>query len=169
MDRRRGHRQPLGIRVASAGLFAALVLWGCQAAPERLLLPVAAGAVVELGGEAAAARLRNGRVEVLVAAPGAAAVSLITSSPAVAAGTVALLSYGGETDQAWNTFVYGNAPPGVARVELTLSGATGGRVVEGAWLVVLPDRDVVPDQLHWRFLGPGGEIVQQGDGIRTGS
>jgi len=115
--------------------------------------------------------LRDGRVDVIVAVPGkdgtSGSLSTITSSPAGPDGSVNLLSYGGNTGERWNTFVYGNAPLNVARVELDMPGGTGGQVIDGAWVIVLPDRDVTPDQLHWQFLGPDDEVVLEGDGIRT--
>lgn len=47
--------------------------------------------------------------------------SIITSSRTAPTGTVNLLTYGGDTDAVFNTFVYGNAPAGVAQVRLTSS------------------------------------------------
>ena len=93
--------------------------------------------------------------------------STITSSPAGPEGRVNLLSYGGNTGERWNTFVYGNAPLNVARVELDLPGGLEGQVIDGAGVIALPDSDVTPDQLHWQFLGPDDEVVLEGDGIRT--
>ncbi|MDF2735818.1 MAG: hypothetical protein K0S97_2442 [Chloroflexota bacterium] len=93
-------------------------------------------------------------------------MSTITSSPAQGGmDTVYLLSYGGDTGGQWNTFVYGTAAPNVARVELDLPGGVGGQVVDGAWLVVLPDKDIVPEQLHWRFLAADGSPIREGEGL----
>lgn len=157
---------------AAAFIAAALLLVACQVLSGRPSLPVSAAAIVELGSEAAAAQLRDGRVSVYVAVPGqggqAGTSSPIASSAAAPAGTVNLLSYGGDTGEEWNTFVYGNAPPGVSRVELTMTGGVGGQVVDGAWLIVLPDLDVTPDDLHWRFLDLDGTTLTEGDGILTG-
>ena len=155
---------------ALAIVAAALLLAGCQLLAPRPSLPVTPAAVVELGSEAAAARLVDGRVEVQVAVPGSSgqqgSVSAITSSPAQGGmDTVYLLSYGGDTGGQWNTFVYGTAAPNVARVELDLPGGVGGQVVDGAWLVVLPDKDIVPEQLHWRFLAADGSPIREVEGL----
>jgi hypothetical protein len=167
------HVQPLiSLARAAAIVAAALLLAGCQLLGGRPQLPVQSAAVVDLGSEAVAARLIDGRVEVLVATRGESgepgAVSTITSSPAKAGiDTLNLLSYGGNTGGKWNTFVYGTASPGVAKVELDLPGGVGSPVVDGAWLIALPDKDVVPDQLHWQFLGADGLTIREGDGLLT--
>lgn len=164
--------QPLNGESRAAAFAAALLLAGCQPVSARPSLPVPDAAVVELGSQAAAAQLRDGRVSVVVAVPakregGGGSASVITSSAAAPGGTVNLLSYGGATGEPWNTFVYGNAPPGIARVELSSSAGVGGQVVDGAWLIALPDLDVTPDQVHWRFLGLDGTVLRAGDGIVT--
>lgn len=165
------HVQPLTKLARAAAIVAAAVLLaGCQLLGGRPQLPVQSAAVVDLGPEAAAARLIDGRVEVLVATPGEGgdpgAVSTITSSSAQSGtDTVFLLSYGGNTGGLWNTFVYGTASPNVAKVELDLPGGAGGQVVDGAWLVALPDKDITPDQLHWSFSAADGTIVREGEGL----
>jgi hypothetical protein len=157
--------QGLTRKVAAAAVVAAtIVLVGCQPIG-RPTLPVSASAVVDLGAETAAAQLSNGRVAVLVAVPGQSAPRTITSSAAAPGGTVNMLTYGGTEAGRWNTFVYGNAPADVVRVELTLSGGVGGQVVDGAWLIVLPDPDMTPDVLHWRFLGQDGSALREGEGV----
>ncbi len=149
---------------------AAFLLAGCQLLGGRPERPIQSAAVVDLGSDAVAAQLIDGRIEVLVATPREGgepgAASTITSSPARAGtDTVYLLSYGGNTGGDWNTFVYGTAASGIARVELDLPGGVGGRVIDGAWLVALPDKEVAPDQLHWRFLAADGGTVREGQGL----
>ncbi len=163
--------QPLTtLAKAAAIVAAALLLAGCQLLGGRPQLPVQSAAVVDLGSEAAAARLADGRVEVIVATPGDSdapgAVSTITSSPAQpGTDTVFLLSYGGNTGGQWNTFVYGTASPNVAKVELDLPRGAGGQVVDGAWLVALSDKDITPDQLHWSFSAADGTMDREGEGL----
>lgn len=124
-------------------------------------------------GVAAAALVTHGRVEVWVARPepfGEGEVGPITASAAVPplVDRVLLLSYGGETRQEWNTFVYGTAEPGTVRVELVGFEGLGGQVVDGAWLIVLRETDVTPDQLRWRFLRADGSVRREGSGIGPG-
>lgn len=151
------------------------LLWACTpraAIDPARLLPVPPEAVVRFDGLAAAALTTHGRVEVWVARPdppGKGTVNPITASAAVPPheDRVLLLSYGGEPRHEWNTFVYGTAEPGTARVELDGVEGLGGEVVAGAWLIVLRETDVTPEQLHWRFLRPDGSVRRAGDGIRT--
>lgn len=155
---------------AAAMVAAAFLMAGCQVLGGRPELPVQSAAVVDLGSEAVAARMIDGRVEVLVARPRESgepgAASTIASSPARAGtDTVNLMSYGGNTGEDWNTFVYGTAASGIARVELDLPGGVGGQVVDGAWLVALPDKEVAPDQLLWSFLAADGATVREGQGL----
>jgi hypothetical protein len=154
-----------------ACLFAA-VLAACSS-DSATLLPVPPGAVVRFEGVAAAALISQGRVEVWVARPeliGEGKVGPITASAAVPplVDRVFLLSYGGETRQEWNTFVYGTAEPETARVELVGFEGLGGQVVDGAWLIVLREKDVTPDQLRWRFLRPDDSVRREGTGIGPG-
>lgn len=78
--------------------------------------------------------------------------------------TVHLATYGGETGTAMNSYVWGNAPPRAVRVQLSLGGV-GGQVVDGLYVVALPDKEVRPDALRWSFLDAGGRAVEEGTGI----
>lgn len=125
--------------------------------------------VVNVDGSGIAARIVTGDVQVVVLSREGSewVASAITSSKG-AAGThsVHLLSYGGNTGQEWNTLVYGTAQRNVARV--TVDGfdrPIGGDAVDGAWIVVLREKDVVPDQLITSFLGADGSIIELGKGI----
>jgi hypothetical protein len=143
---------------------AAAALSACGATPR---LPVPDEAVVHFGNEAAAAVIVDGTVELQVAVPGAASPATITSGAGRAGDvSVRLLSYGGETGEEYNTFVYGTAPAGATSVSLFWpSGTVGGQVWGGAWLIVLREKDVTPGQLHWRFRSADGGLVASGDGI----
>jgi hypothetical protein len=33
-------------------------------------------------------------------------------------------------------------------------------------MVALPTKDVLPDRLVWSFIGPGGDVIEGGTGIR---
>jgi hypothetical protein len=75
------------------------------------------------------------------------------------------VSYGGATGEAWNSFVFGTAAPGTVRVELVgFQAQRGGRVVDGAWIIALRERDVSPQEIEWRFIGEDGS-VRTGVGI----
>jgi hypothetical protein len=169
VDRRLREFQSLVRRVGTgAGLAVVLTIAACVPVSGPAALPVAPAAVVAIAPDAAAARIEGTRLEVLIAPAGGASIRAITSSYATRGRTsVNLLSYGGETGDEWNTFVYGTAVPGAARVDLDWPGGVGGAVVDGAWLVVPPDKDVRPDDLTWRFLDAGGTELVRGDGIVT--
>jgi hypothetical protein len=155
-------------------LLIASLVGGCavRAVDPATLLPVKPAAVVRLDdGAAAAALARDGRIEVWVARREGGEVRV--QSIAGSGGAVPLLedrvhlaSHGGDTGEAWNTFVYGTAEPGTARVQLDGFEGLGGQVVDGAWLIVLREKDVTPEQLHWRFLRPDGSVRREGSGIR---
>ncbi len=141
---------------------AAAVLVACQSHGS---LPVHPAAVVDIGDSRAAARAHNRKVEVLVLHDGL--VSVVTSSPAVPGkAAVRLISYGGHELDAFNSFVYGTADPRIAKVAVHMAGAMGGNVVDGAWLVALPQPDVLPDQIHWQMLDASGTVHDEGVGIR---
>lgn len=72
---------------------------------------------------------------------------------------------GAETGDAWNTWVYGVAPDAVSRVDVMGFDGEGGRVVDGAWVIVLRERDLTPMDIQWRFLDPVGAVLESGSGI----
>jgi hypothetical protein len=76
-----------------------------------------------------------------------------------------LVSLDGETGDEWNTWVYGTAPETVSRVDLIGLDGEGGRVVDGAWVIVLRNRGLTPDDIHWEFLDALGATVESGVGI----
>lgn len=76
-----------------------------------------------------------------------------------------LLSLDGDTGDEWNTWVFGTAPDGVSRVELAGYEGEGGRVVDGAWVIVLRDRGLTPDDITWRFVDSLGAVLDSGVGI----
>ncbi len=158
------NRHPASL--GTLALVVATALSGCGGAAR---LPVPDGAVVHLGDSSAAAVMVDGTVEVMVAVPGAASPSVITGGAGDAGlVSVRLLSYGGETGEAYNTFVFGTAPTGAATVALSWpADAIGGQVWGGAWLIALPDKDVTPEQLHWQFKAADGSVVAYGNGILT--
>jgi hypothetical protein len=80
--------------------------------------------------------------------------------------TVYLSSYGGETGRAFNSFVFGNPPPGASRFRLSLGGI-GGEVVDGVYLVALPQKDLSPLRLAWQFLDPNGQVIEEGTSVRN--
>ena len=81
------------------------------------------------------------------------------------ASSLNLVSLDGETGDEWNTWVYGTAPETVSRVNLLELDGEGGRVVDGAWLIVLRDRGLTPADIQWEFLDALGAIVDSGAGI----
>ena len=76
-----------------------------------------------------------------------------------------LVSLDGETGDEWNTWVYGTAPERVSRVDLIGLAGEGGRVVDGAWVIVLRDRGLTPADIQWEFLDALGATVESGEGI----
>jgi len=76
-----------------------------------------------------------------------------------------LFTLGGQTSLEWNTFVYGIAPQVVSRVKLSGFEYEGGQVADGAWVIVLRERDLRPEEIHWEFIGATGGVIKAGDGI----
>ena len=76
-----------------------------------------------------------------------------------------LVSAGGETDDAWNTYFYGTAPPVVSRVVVDGYKPEGGQVADGAWVLVFREKDLVPSDLAWQFLDALGKVIDSGTGI----
>lgn len=81
--------------------------------------------------------------------------------------TVRLVTLGGETGLRWNTYVFGTASDEVSRVELEGFSESGGQVVDGSWVIVLPDRDVTPRDLNWRLVDSSGALIDSGRGITS--
>lgn len=155
-------------------LFAAVALLsGCAflatdpgAVEAARLLGVPQGAVLRLDDAYVAARVAGQGVEVLALPDSVGKVrSLTLGNAPIDANSAHLLSYGGDTGSEWNTFFYGTAAEGVSRIELGRPGAIGGAVVDGAWLIALPDRDLMPQDISWRFLDADGAVVLEGSGI----
>jgi hypothetical protein len=62
----------------------------------------------------------------------------------------------------WRGVVYGQAPPGAARVRLSVA-AVGGEVRDGLW-VIGTRSPLQADQLSWRFEAADGTILLAGSG-----
>jgi hypothetical protein len=82
-----------------------------------------------------------------------------------AASSLNLVSLDGDTGDDWNTWVYGTAPESVSRVDLIGLDGEGGRVVDGAWVIVLRDRGLTPADVEWEFLDALGATVERGVGM----
>ena len=76
-----------------------------------------------------------------------------------------LATFGGDTGDAWNTYFYGTAPGSVSRVTVDGFSAEGGQVVDGAWVLVMREKDVSPRGMRWQFLDAFGGVVDSGTGI----
>ena len=151
----------------------AIVLTSCSVV--RVSLPSAAAAagispeqLVTIGKDAIAARIRNGQVElVMFTAVDSDWKATVANSHAARAreNSGHLLASGGATDSQWNSFFYGTAADGVASVRVSSAGTTGGRVVNGVWVVALKAKDLKPDDISWQFLDNAGGSVLSGTGI----
>jgi hypothetical protein len=163
--------QPL-IRAAARGIVALAVV-ACtgsirpiEAAAQLGLDPAA---VVDVGTAALAPSAgSDGRVAIVAVRQrdGEWVATPITASPA-RAGTdsLHLFSYGGATGEAWNTFVFGTAAHGTIRVEVAgFPDQRGGRVVDGAWIIALREKDLSPHDIRWRFIDDDGS-ARSGTGI----
>ena len=62
---------------------------------------------------------------------------------------------------AWNTFLYGTAPPGVAQVSSSLPDARGGVVVDGVWVIASPAEGLSVGEVAVTFLDANGDVVEQ--------
>jgi hypothetical protein len=81
--------------------------------------------------------------------------------------SIYLISLSGETGQAYNSFVFGLAPPGASTFALAgQPGSIGGSVTHGAFVIALQAKDLLPQQLLWTFSNPAGDIVARGTGIK---
>jgi hypothetical protein len=76
-----------------------------------------------------------------------------------------LISLGGETRDHWNSYFYGTAQANVSRVTVDGFDMEGGQVVEGAWVVVLREEDLAPDDIRWAFADAFGRSIDSGTGI----
>lgn len=76
---------------------------------------------------------------------------------------VHLVTYDGDTGRDENSFVFGFAPNGSTTFEL--GGLAKATITNGAYLVVLPEKDLHPLDLHWSFLDNSGRILTTGDGV----
>lgn len=158
-----------------AGLLLAIALPAAACGPHATPVSAAAGlgidpeAVVDIGTAGVAPTIEpDGRVGIVAIRllDGAWVATPITASPGrIGTDSLHLVSYGGATGEDWNTFVFGTAAPGTERVELAgFPDQRGGRVVDGAWIVALRERDVGPGDLEWRFIAGDGS-VRTGAGI----
>lgn len=126
-------------------------------------------AVVDVGTAAVAPSVgSDGRVSIVAVhqRDGEWVATPITASPG-RAGTdsVHLFSYGGNTGEAWNSFVFGTVAPGTVRVELSgFPGQRGGTVIAGAWIIALWEKDLSPSDITWRFVNDDGSS-RSGTGI----
>lgn len=80
------------------------------------------------------------------------------------ASSLRLMSMGGETGLDWNSFVYGTAPAAVSAVQLDGFDGEGGHVSDGVWVIALREKDISPNDLHWKFVDATGLTVESGDG-----
>jgi hypothetical protein len=126
-------------------------------------------AVVRLEARyAVAARTVGSGAEVLAfleSDDGEWSVQQLASAELAGPNGVQMISYGGETGETWNTFVYGVAGGEVSRVVLDGRPGAGGQVIDGAWVIALRERDLEPGDIHWRFLSARGGVVASGTGI----
>jgi hypothetical protein len=160
-------------RVVVVTAFCAVVV-GCAPAPlaARNEAAAAAGldpaALVDLGGSAAAARRAGGRVELVFVhqSEGEWTASVVNSHPEPRTDwSVHLLTYGGDTDEEWNSFIYGVAPAGAERIQIAGMESAGGQVHRGSWVVAVREKQLAPDDLGWKFLDRGGAVIREGRGI----
>ncbi|HWP64126.1 MAG TPA: hypothetical protein VNO86_11715 [Candidatus Binatia bacterium] len=107
------------------------------------------------------ARIDSGRLDLVVAERdlfGTWTGHIITSTRATPGqDSLHLVSFGGQRDLTWNSYVFGTAAPGTTAVLVTgLEGAVGGEVVNGVWVIALPQKDLAPGDIHWTFLRADG-------------
>lgn len=131
---------------------------------------VAPDAIVRVEDDLAfAARVSDGRITVLSfdGSEGTWVAEAIAGASVAEPGTtVGLFTLGGETGERWNTWVYGTASSSASRVALGGFDGEGGQVADGAWLIVLEDKDVAARDLEWSVLDALGAILDSGTGIQ---
>lgn len=145
---------------------AGIVVLACQPSPSgtaQACRPPLAVQVESADGPVALARISD-RLVLCVAGPDGDLKEVTAVERSDRRPTVHLVAYGGSTGRHDNSFVFGDAPVGAARVEIE-PGAGRGVVAGGLYVVALPPRDLRPDQLVWRFLGAPGNVIASGTGI----
>lgn len=125
--------------------------------------------VVDIGNAAVAPLVEShGRVSIVAIQwrDGEWVASRLSSSQGpVGIDSLHLIAYGGATGDEWNSFVFGTAEPGTVRIELSgYPDQRGGTVAEGAWVIALREKDVLPGDVEWRFIADDG-AVRTGVGI----
>jgi hypothetical protein len=157
----------LQLLVASSILLASCTATSLEAAVQSAGLTP--DAIVRLDFDVAvAARASGGSVDVVQfreTEDGWSSTVLATGSSAREHGSVNVFGYDGDTPSEWNTFAFGAAPAGAARVEIDYEGATGGQVTDGVWVVAIPAKAVSPSQLEWRFVDPLDRVIANGVGL----
>ena len=131
---------------------------------------LAPAAVVRLEDDLAVVAVRDaGQVRVMEFAQTASGTwtkePIATSATGTGASSAHLLSSGGDTGTEWNSYFYGTAPPSVSRVVLEDFDAVGGQVVDGAWVLVLREEDLTPDDMRWTFVDAVKRVIESGTGI----
>jgi hypothetical protein len=125
-------------------------------------LGVDPASVVDIGNAAVAPTIGPAGISIVAIRErdGEWVVSPITTSAGpIGADSLHLFSNGGATGEEWNSFAFGTAAPGTERVELAgFPDQRGGRVVDGAWIITLREKDVSPQDLEWRFIADDGSI-----------
>ena len=162
------------MRPAAIVLAATLVVAACAPSASDpvsggALLGLNPDAIVAIGPDGVAARFTGSSVEVVVVRRGLTGwvASPVTSHTArLGENSVHLMTYDGATGLVWNTFVYGTGASGVDRVRLLgFPEQVGGRVVDGVWVIALPNKGVVPSDLRWEFVDATGQRLDVGAGI----
>lgn len=147
------------LRILAASV--TLLVAGC--APSAAT-PVPTLIVMTPGGEAGLSQTSTS-IDLFLSFPNGA-LSKVTSAPQEAGvTTVHLYSLGGQTGRAINSYVFGEAPAAATRVVL-LPGNAVGQIRNRLYVVGLPGKDLNPDDLEWRFLDGGDDVIEQGSGIR---
>lgn len=146
---------------------------GCFGQSEAVRAALARGMdvdrTVDLGNAAVTVEQEGPRVMVRLLSAGADGewqVSQVGSGEAAAGTNTYFIVTGSGLGLSWNTFVYGTASPGVERVSVAgLSGARGGTVVDGVWVVASPNESAGPGSLRIEFLDSAGAVVGSWRGL----
>jgi hypothetical protein len=124
-------------------------------------LPIFAVTLDTPDGEVGVVRKQSGLELVFVNGGGGTSAQFDGQAP-----HIYLITYGGETGQTYNSYVYGVAPAGATSVEFAgFDAPLRSPIVGGTFLVALKEKEVKPSDLHWTFLSGAGAVILRGSSI----
>lgn len=145
------------VRVVALGLLLALA--GCTPKP----VPAVS---VQVGDETVAAYRDSSAKEVQMVSSGPGRTDVSTSFKYTDPPAVHMSRFDHGDAGIHDTYLYGVAPAGSARVETSPIAAGQSFALDGTFLAVIqsPDSSIDVFTIHWTFLSGAGTVLAEGDG-----